>query len=380
MTSPGAGKDSRSPGRKNTSPSARVTVREVAAAAGVSVGTVSHVVSGRRRVAEATRARVEAAIEALGYRPNRLARSLQARRTHTLAMVIPDVGNPFFGELARAVEREARSADYCVVFGNSENDPDLEARYVDEFIERRVDGLIVVVAGAAAWVRRLPADLPVVALDRYPARWPLDAVLVDNREGIEAAVAHLTELGHRRLGFVGGDARLTTGRERARGFTEALARRHLRPAWSSRGVFSLESGRRQTEELLALPRAERPTAVVVANDLLALGTLLACRAAGISVPEELSVVGFDDIPFAAIAHPALTTIRQPIDELGTNATRLLLGRIAGWTSGPPRRLTVRPSLVVRASTAPPAEEAAPLETVAPGETTESRRRPSRVAR
>lgn len=347
---------SRDPGGNVARPSGRtrVTVREVAAAAGVSVGTVSHVISGRRHVAPSTRSRVEAAIATLGYRPNRLARSLQTRRSHVIGMVIPDVGNPFFGELARAVEREARAAGYCVVFGNSENDPDLETRYVEEFVERRVDGLIAV-ANVAGWAKRVPMDLAVVALDRYPPRWPFDAVRVDNEAGMEVIVGHLVGLGHERIGFIGGDQVSTAGLQRARGFARALRHRNLEPAWLSTGMFSLESGRLQTERLLARPPRERPTAIVAANDLLALGALLACQQAGVAVPEELSVAGFDDIPFAALARPSLTTVRQPIDELGAQATRLVLERIQGNAPTSPRRVVLRPWPVVRASTAPPAD-------------------------
>jgi LacI family transcriptional regulator len=331
----------------------RVTVREVAARAGVSVGTVSHVVSGRRRVAEATRERVESAIRTLDYRPNRLARSLLERRTHTIGMLIPDIANPFFGELARAVEREARATGYCVVFGNSENDPDEEARYLAEFVERRVDGMIVVTATAAPWIERLPADLAMVALDRYPAGWRYDAVLIDNGLGMELAVSHLAALGHRRLGFLGGDSQLTTGRERAIGFRAALARRGLRPAWRSSGRFDLESGRQQAAGMLRLEPGVRPTAIVGANDLIALGALLACRDAAVSVPDELSVVGFDDIPFSTLAFPPLTTVRQPIAELGALAAKLLSQRMRpqGKRRRAKKLVTVRPDLVIRGSTA-----------------------------
>lgn len=338
------------------------TLHEVAAAAGVSIGTVSHVVTGRRRVAERTRARVERAIHRLEYRPNRLARSLLEQRTQTVAMLIPDIGNPFFAELARAVEREARRDGYCVVFGSSENDPETEARYLAEFLERRVDGMVVVSAAGSSWADRLPAGLPAVALDRLPADWQHDAVVVDNQGGVELAVAHLVELGHLRLGFLGGDPTQPTGRQRGRGFRLALARRGLRPAWTSRGSFSLESGHRQTRRMLRRDPDARPTAVVAANDLIALGALLACREAGVSVPEGLSIIGFDDIAFATLADPPLTTVRQPIAELGEHAARLLLERMRHDGAGAERRtLTARPNLVLRGSTRQAAPEARPGE-------------------
>jgi LacI family transcriptional regulator len=350
----------------------RVTVRDVAARAGVSVGTVSHVITGSRRVAPETRRRVQESMAALGYRPNRVARSLILQRTRTLAMVIPDVANPFFGDLVRGVEEVARQRGYSVLFGNSDNDPEQEARYLEEFLERRVDGLLLVVA-AGRGVRspepsgdrpdgeaeegatrgrlaELAAELPVVALDRLPATWDQDAVLVDNEGGMELVVRHLVDLGHRRLAFVGGDPTLTTGRDRRRGFLRALERRGLAPAWVSDGAFSLESGRAQMDALLA-SSAPPPTAVVAGNDLLALGALLAARERGLRVPHDLSVAGFDDIVYARLADPPLTTVRQPAREMGATAAHLVFRRIDGDES-PGQRIVLRPELVVRASTAP----------------------------
>lgn len=363
-----------------------MTVHDVAARAGVSIGTVSHVISGQQHVALGTRRRVEDAMAALGYRPNRVARSLILRSTHTLGMVIPDVANPFFGDVMRGVEEVARERGYSVLFGNSDNDGDQEDRYVEEFLERRVDGLLVVVAahrradpdpGEHGWAEpvspsnmhargrpglmvRIPGrgrladvrdELPVVALDRLPEGWPHEAVVADNLTGVALAVEHLFALGHSRIGFIGGDPELATGRERRVGFEAAVQGRGLAPAWLSDGSFSLESGRAQVEALFASPRTAWPTAIVAANDLLALGVLLAARERGLRIPDDVSIVGFDDIAYAGLSDPPLTTVRQPAREMGAAGARLVFRRLDG-EPGPPEVIVLRPELVIRASTAP----------------------------
>jgi LacI family transcriptional regulator len=340
--------------RKRAGEARRPTIQDVARLAGVSVGTVSHVLNGRGSVTPERRLHVERAMAELGYQPNKVARSLILQRTKTLAMLIPDVANPFFGELMSGVEEIAWAAGYCVIFGNTRNDPEEELRYLAEFVERRVDGLFIVGAkDSRQIIKALPPRLPVIALDRLPADWPYDAVVVDNRHGIELAVSHVVELGHRRIGFIGGDAEQPTGRERRLGFDEAMARYGLEPTFVSEGAFSLESGRQQAETLFRLPRTRWPSALIAANDLIALGVLAAARAAGIAVPADLSVCGFDDIVYAGLAVPALTSVRQPVREMGAQAVRLLLDRIEGHADTAQTRV-LRTTLIVRASTAPPA--------------------------
>lgn len=373
------------PGTGRERRTGRTTVHDVAARAGVSIGTVSHVISGRQHVAPETRQRVEDAMVALGYRPNRIARSLILQHTRTLGMVIPDVANPFFGDLMRGVEEVARERGHSVLFGNSDNDGDQEDRYVEEFIERRVDGLLIVVAAhrparsparAAATAEApldprastdagcegdadlmalgrladLPTALPVVALDRLPDHWSHDAVVGDSRAGVALGVEHLVDLGHRRLGFIGGDPALATGRERRAGFEAALGDLGIRPVWVSDGAFSLDSGRAQAASLFASPPTTWPTAIVAANDLLALGVLLAVRERGLRVPDDVSLIGFDDIAYARLSDPPLTTVRQPAREMGAMGARLVFRRLDGEV-GPPEVVVVRPELVVRSSTA-----------------------------
>jgi len=196
----------------------------------------------------------------------------------------------------------------------------------------------------------VPVDLPVVALDRLPDDWSHEAVIADNRAGLALGVGHLVELGHRRLGFIGGDPALATGRERRAGFEAALEDRGIQAAWISDGTFSLDSGRAQAESLFASPPASWPSAIMAANDLLALGVLLAVRERGLSVPDDMSIVGFDDITYACLSDPALTTVCQPAREMGSAGARLVFRRLDGDV-GSPEIVVVRPELVIRSSTA-----------------------------
>ncbi|HXV96613.1 MAG TPA: LacI family DNA-binding transcriptional regulator [Gaiellaceae bacterium] len=329
----------------------RPTVVDVARAASVSVGTVSNVVSGARAVRPETRERVERAIAELGFRPNTIARALIRRRTQTVGMVIPDVTNPFFSDLIWEVERALTEADYAVVFGNSANDPARERQYLEAFLSRRVDALVVVVTAGAdlEFVRSLAAEVPTVFVDRLVPP-DVDSVVGDNDAGMALVVDHLVGLGHGRVALVNGDAELETARAREAGAVAALARHGLEPVSRSTGAFTLESGDEQGSALFA--GAASPTAVVAANDLLAMGVLAAASRAGLAVPGDVSVTGYDDIAYAAFTSPPLTTVRQPARAMGEEAARLLLARLEGDGS-PPRRRVVEPELRARASAAAP---------------------------
>lgn len=327
------------------------TIADVARSARVSTGTVSHVLSGARYVRPETRARVEQAIDELGFRPSTIARALTSRRTRTVGMVVPDVTNPFFADLIWQVEQALTNADYALYFGNSANDPERERGYLEGLFARRVDAAILVVTAGAdiELLRRLVAEVPAVLVDRS-ADVAADAVVGDSAAGTRAAVDHLVELGHRRIALVNGDERLPTGQERRIGVEAALARHGLEPAGRTSGAFTLESGSDQMHELLAT--GEPATAVCAGNDLLAMGVLKAAAERGLRVPADLSVVGYDGIDYAGFTSPPLTTVRQPGTAMGEETARLLLSRLDGYDGGP-RRIVVHPELVVRASTAPP---------------------------
>lgn len=327
-----------------------VTITDIARRARVSPSTVSHVINGTRPVSPAARRRVEAAVAATGYRPNPLARSLRSGRTHTLGLLLPDSGNPFFAEVGRAIQLAAFDAGLAVFLCNTENDPERERQAVAELVRARVDGLVLVaVDGRGDALRTLARHgVPVVVMDRERPELPLDTVLTDHRDGGRQATRHLAALGHRRIGFVAGPAGLSPSELRLAGHRDALAAAGL-PAERSlvrHGDFHPESGRAAARALLALPRP--PTAIVAANDLMALGVLRAAADAGRQVPRDLAVVGYDDIELAAYTVPPLTTVAQPRREMGREAVRLLANRLAARHL-PPQQALLPVTLTVRQS-------------------------------
>lgn len=328
------------------------TIRDVAQRAGVGVATVSRVLNGTGYVKAETRERVLEAAAALGYVPSQLARGLVRHLSDTVGLVIPDITNPFFPLITRGVEDAASEAGYTVFLCNTDNDPALEAHDVQKLRERRVDGIIFVgTTERRESVDRLLADgIPVVVMDRQLGHADVDTVLVDNRWGALAACRHLIELGHRRIAHAAGHQSTRTGQDRHEGYREALEEAGIAydPAAVVWGDFTYESGFRVGQVLLG--RYPRPTAIFAGNDLIALGVIRAAEEAGIAVPDDLSVVGFDDIQMSAVVRPGLTTVRQPAREMGRLAMAMLLERISGKAAGPGRRHVSQPELIVRGTT------------------------------
>ena len=315
------------------------TIVDVAGRARVSVSTVSHVVNGTRFVSEDTRARVEAAIEALGYRPNGLARSLRRGRSHTLGLVLPDSANPYFAEIGRELETRAFEAGFSVVLCNSENDREKERLYVNVLVRNQVDGILLVSTGDRTdyFQSLLREKLPVVMLDREAARPGLDCVIADNFKGGWTATRHLVALGHRRIGCVGGPPRVSSSTQRLAGYRKALQEAGL-PVDEElirQGDFHPESGWAAARKLLTLPRP--PTAVFACNDLMAMGVLRAANELGRSVPRELAVVGYDDIELSRYTIPPLTTVAQPKREMAREALRLMTRRLGAGALEPQQR-------------------------------------------
>lgn len=333
-------------------PAKRATIVDVARVAGVSTGTVSHVLSNARRVRPETRARVEKAIAELQFQPDSVARSMISRRTKTIGMLIPDITNPFFAELSWSVERALADVDHALIFGNSGNDSEREAHYLRSFITRRVDAIIVGVAGAEniELLQRIGGQVPTVLFDRVVDDEAWDSVLTNNAGGIAAVVDHLVGLGHRSIAFANADPELPTAAARRAALVERLGHHGLTLEAETRGAFTLSSGRTQGAELFA--RSPLPTAIVAANDLIAMGLLATAAAAGIAVPEAVSIVGYDDIVYAAHTSPPLTTVGQPVEEIGLQIVRLLMSRIDD-PAADARRVILEPQLVVRGSSAPP---------------------------
>jgi LacI family transcriptional regulator len=316
----------------------RPTIRDVARFAQVSHQTVSRVINGEAYTAAATRARVERAIAQLGFQPSHIARSLVSRRTHTIGLVMGDVASPFFPDVVRGIEDVLAPAGYSLILSSSRRDPARELGNVRHLLERSTDGLIFgapqadldELSGLAA-----RSGVPMVFLNRDVAGRHVAAVWVDGPAATAEVVAHLAALGHRRIGLVSAAREADRGGCREAWYRRALGRAGLAPApeWILREAISLEGGLRAGQRLLAL-RA-RPTAAVCHSDVMAIGVLQACREGGVSVPRDLSVVGWDDVPYASVVQPALTTVRVPRYEFGQAAARRLLTLMRGAPAGPP---------------------------------------------
>ncbi|MFI8346595.1 LacI family DNA-binding transcriptional regulator [Streptomyces sp. NPDC085596] len=329
------------------------SIKDVAAAAGVSVATVSRVLNAHPSVSAEARSRVLAAVATLGYRPNAVARSLRTDQTHTLGLVIGDVLNPYFTELARSVEEAARALGYSVIIGNADERPDLQDHHVTTLLDRRIDGLLVSPApgGSPLLLDAARAGTPLVFVDRWIPGAEVPVVRADGSRAVRELVAHLHGLGHRRLAIIAGPAGTTTGSERVAAFRDALAAYGLplTAEYIGHGDFQAASGRRVTEGFLALP--EPPRAVFAADNLMALGALDAIRARGLRVPDDIALAVFDDIPWFVHTEPPITAIAQPTGELGRAAVRALVDRIEGRTA---ESVTLDARLVVRRSCGAPA--------------------------
>jgi len=335
----------------------RPTQEDVARVAGVSRATVSYVINNRTdgnvRISEETRCRVLEAIEELGYRPNVLARSLRQGQTHTIGMIVPDNTNPFFAEVARGVEDTSFEQGYSVILCNSDRDLDKELLYTNVLAEKRVDGILFVAAGMST--ERICAlqerRMPVIVVDRDIPDVAVDSVMTANERGGRLATRHLIELGHRRIGCIAGPSDVTPSAERVTGYRQALREAGLPmdEALIMKGDFQYESGYQAARQLLSME--DPPTAIFACNDLMAVGAISAAVRLGRQVPADLSVVGFDDVPLASFANPALTTIVQPKYEIGVVAATMLLERMQD-PDRPPHRKVLDTELVVRQSTAP----------------------------
>ena len=330
----------------------RPTQNDVAMSAGVSQATVSLVLNNvsKTTIPEETRQRVLKAIDELGYRPNTLASSLRLGKTQTLGLILPDSANPFFAEVSRSIEAAAFEQDYNLILCNTEGNIEKERIYVDVLCNRQVDGIIFVAVGdqADSLLRVLCKNVPVVMIDRDLPGLEVDAVLTDNRQGGYLATQHLIQLGHRRIGCIAGPSSVTPSARRGEGYLAALAEHEI-PAdeeFLMRGDFHPHSGWEATRTMLALQ--EPPTAIFACNDLMAIGAVRAITEAGMRVPEDISLVGFDNIELVSYTNPPLTTVAQPIQETGQMAVNFLVERIREPSLNF-RRVILPTSLIVRNS-------------------------------
>ena len=341
-------------GRRRKAKQHAAGVKAVAAAAGVSLGTVSNVLNRPEVVSPVTRAKVEAAMASLGFVRNESARQLRAGSSRILAYLMLDAGNPFFTDVAKGVEEAARAAGLSVFLCNSNEDADREADYLDLLEQQRVQGVLITpIDQNSSRLRKLPArGTPVVVVDRAIDDGEHCSVAVNDILGGELAIAHLLELGHDRIAYVGGPNTIGQVIDRRDGARRALRKAGIPPEnliELTTGALTVAEGRGAGQRLAGLPAARRPTAAFCANDLLALGLLQQCVSLGLRVPEDLAIVGYDDIEFAAAAAVPLTSVRQPRQLLGRTAAELLLDE----SSNPDhehQRVTFTPELVVRTST------------------------------
>lgn len=328
-----------------------VTINDVANYASVSRATVSRVLNNNPAVDAALRSRVLDAVEALGYQPNRAARRLRAQSSNVIGLMISDIQNPYFISIISGVEDAAYAHQMNIVLCNSDEDSAKERIYLQVMEAERVAGLIIVPTQGTDGrdLKRLPqAGIPVILLDRLVEELQVDAVKVDNERGAYEAVKHLLDLGYRRIAHIGGAPDLTTGRDRAQGYHNALSEARLKPEARliRTGDFKTDSGYRLTLELLDLPTP--PDAIFVANNLMTLGALRALRERAVRVPDEMALVGFDDMPWSAEFRSPLTAVSQPTYELGQEAVHLLRRRLA-QPDAPVRTVVLNTRLIVRES-------------------------------
>jgi LacI family transcriptional regulator len=329
---------------------ARATIYDVARVAGVSSATVSRVFAGRAAVAPDTRREVLESARALGYRPNTVARALATQEADTIALLLPDITNPFFPSLVKELQAEAGKAGLTLLLCDTEDDVDVERRYLDTLLSKQISHVLVIGLrlDRAGIEEYTAAGLTFVALDRaIPSS---DALLVqsDNREGARMAVRHLVDLGHERIAHLAGPSGLSVSRDRARGYRDALEAAGIAhdPALVLGGAFSEEGGAQALDQLLAT--GVEHTAIFAANDLIAIGALFAAHERGLRVPEDLSIVGFDDVSLTRYTSPQITTVRQNVPAIARAAVGFVQDEVPARRR---RKVTLPVRLEIRQSTA-----------------------------
>jgi LacI family repressor for deo operon, udp, cdd, tsx, nupC, and nupG len=331
-------------------------IYEVAKRAGVSTATVSRVLSRPEVVAESTRRRVLQAVERLGFTPNAVSKSLRTARTGKLIVTVPDIANPFFSLILQGIEDAAQREDYSVLVGDTQHEDEREEKYAEMLKRKEADGLIFLghrlpKAAASLMKAVAPKCAPVVNGCEFSPALGIPSVHIDNAKAAGEAMAHLYSLGHRRIGIVTGPLVSPLSRDRLEGATaRAKKQRAERDFIMINGDFSIESGALAASRLLG--RSERPTAIFCFNDEMAIGVYQTAHRMGVRIPDDLSVIGFDDIRYAACLVPPLTTVAQPMRQIGEGTVRLLM-EILKDPSAAPKPVTLPHILTIRSSTAPP---------------------------
>jgi LacI family transcriptional regulator, galactose operon repressor len=317
--------------RVDARPPKDVTIVEVARHAGVSITTVSHALSGNRRVAQATRARIDDSIRELGYRPNAFARSLRTERSHMVALIIPDITNPYYPTLARGMQDALHAGGYQTFVGSTDGRRDQERSFLNDSLQRRVDGIAFASFETTARMLTpvLQSDIPVVSIGTTIRHRKVDCVSTDDVAGSVDATTYLIQKGYGPIGMIGGPAGTSPSDNRLEGYRAALGSAGVRfdPRLVAIGDFTRAGGAAAMGTLLE--RRVLPRAIFCANDLMAIGAMDAIRQAGLRVPQDVALVGYDDIEAASLVTPDLTTVVNPAYEMGRACGRLLLERMTG---------------------------------------------------
>jgi len=330
-----------------------VTIKDIAQIAGVSPSTVSRALNDSPLIREETKARIREIAAALGYERNELARGLVKGASGALGLLVPDITNPFFAEITKGVEEVARERGFGVVLCTTENEPAREEEYIKLLRRKRVDGLVIATATLddPHLLELQRFRIPFVLVSRLAEKVEAPFVVVDDRKGGRLAVEHLVSLGHKKIGFIGGPANVHSSLERMQAYREVLAEYKLpfHRRWVTFASFTQEAGRTIGKAMLSAK--DRPTAIFAANDLIALGVMEAAEELGLRIPEDLSLVGYNNIAYAALPRIQLTTVAQPMREMGRIAAEFVIEVLEGKRE-PRLSLRLEPVLIVRRTTAP----------------------------
>ena len=332
--------------KNNTS--RKITVHDVAKQAGVSTATVSRVINNNDTVSHELKTRVQEVINELGYRPNRAAHHLRSGKVKRVGVLFADIRNPFFTSVLAGIENYLHQADYALILGNSNEDPKIERMQLQAFLDEGVAGIILssVTNSGTQYQQVLEAGIPILAIDRVPENLKVDTISIDNIKAAQQAAQHLIDLGHEHIAFIGGPEHISTARLRKKGYLQALQEHpNIRPIIEL-GDFRQAGGYQATLNMLSAHKDI--SAILVANNLMTLGALQAINEKKIQIPEQIALVGFDDMPWATSLQPPLTVVAQPTYDMGKIAARLLLDRIHNPDS-PIQQVTLETQLIVRES-------------------------------
>ncbi len=329
------------------------TIYDIAKLAGVSIATVSKVFNGKGRISESTRQRILRISEEINYQPNMLASALTGKKTYTIGLLIPDLVNPFFAELARHVEDRSHELGFNLVICNTDNNADKENKYIQLLRQKSADGIIVAtgVRNEALLKELIEQHMPVALIAREQSTLAASSVVVDDYAGGYSAAAYLAEGGHKRIAVLAESLTVSSSKERIRGYRQALGEAGIRYDSSLIYVsdFSVQGGKQMA--LQALAAHPRPSAIFACNDILAIGAMQAARELGIRIPQELSVVGFDNTILASMTDPPMSTVAQPIQQMGHQVVDLITQEI-NQEKKAKQRVVLLPELIVRGSSGP----------------------------